>query len=216
MRIVFLLILLAATRTAPAADCTADLGGSLHVLMKRLGYVRPGVRAEIETLKGGPPTEFWLQALAALKREQELFSDLYYLPKGDGVLDAADQERLMRAYSRNYSRPGSDEEWRRFYFNHLQSLIHFTARVWKEEAVAALAPQLDEPALRVEAWTFPSSVDEPAVRADQLRAIASGITREALLDLETERRLPLARRQICCKSQGGCAYCPHNRRQLKD
>lgn len=209
-----LLLLLSAGKAVGVADCTADLSSLRAALVKRVSHTRPQLKQEIEALQGSDG--FWLEALIALKSEQERFSDLYYLPKGEARLESDDQRRLMAAYSARFKPPQTREGWRRFYFNHLQSLIHFTARIWKEEKVRAMSLRLEEPALHVDAWTFPSWVDEPSVRSSQLRAIDQGITPEALLAPEIESRLPLARRQICCKSEGGCAYCPHNRRQLRD
>lgn len=202
----------------PLSDCQEMLEPQRAHFLKRLNFVRFPLSQKINSFKNLSDADFWLNAVLELKREQGGFSEIYLLPKGDQKLSTEEKARLFLSYSAKFTEPATEEEWSRFYFNHLQSLIAYASVRLKESWIKSVAPDFtDDPEVVFDAAIFPTELEDCTVDMSKVAEIVNTITPEILTAPDTQRRIQskVAGAKPCCKVEGGCLYCAHNRRQLR-
>ena len=202
----------------PASDCQERLEPQRAHFLKRLNFVRLPLSLNINSSNNLRDAEFWHNAVSELKREQAGFSEIYLLPKGDQRLSPKEKARLFLSYSSKFTEPSTEEEWSRFYFNHLQSLIAYASVRLKEAWIKRLAPDFtDDPEVVFDAAIFPRELEDCTIDASKVAEILHALTPEVLTAPDTQRRIQskVAGAKPCCKVDGGCLYCAHNRRQLR-
>lgn len=182
--------------------------------------LREPVARQIQGLPYSPEADFWLNTLFLLKQEQAGFSTVYFLPQGDQSLTRDEQERLFAAHpEEKFNRPANENEWRQFYWNHLQGQIRFVATQFKRVYVRSLDPDFDlKKADRAfDAVIMPTVIEDCGLDEARIRQEIALVTKESLHSNETQRRMSIKSLgpKACCKTPGGCYDCFHNRRHLK-
>lgn len=210
----------AQTENGKSTDCEEALSRfQQRVLEDDIHSLRPSVAEQIQLLARSPEIEFWLKVLFILKKEQAGFSSVYMLPKGDQQLTEDEKARVFAAHPEDkFQRPTTESEWRQFYWNHVQGQIRFAAKQFKTTLIRSLAPDLDMKPDRIfDAVFMPTVIEDCTVDADRILTELRQITPEMLRSEQTRRRIDLSSLgpKPCCKTQGGCYDCFHNRRHLK-